>query len=159
MQQFAKTATQCNMLQHTEMHCKTWDFSHNMHAMQGRYTATHCNMLQHTANHCNTLQHTATHETFHILSCSWKRWWRKLSHCNTLQHTATHCNTRDFPHLELQWKKSVTKAITLQYTATLWKRTVPHETYHILSCSGKGQWRKLSHCSTLQHSATNCNAL
>ena len=107
------TATRCNALQHTVIHCNTHHQVKCRHAVGHRetgkscthdpvkytvqHTATHCNAqtgkssiryqvkctLNHTATRRNTLQHTATH--CHILQ-------HTATHCNTLQHTATHCN-------------------------------------------------------------------
>ena len=52
MYQVQHTATNCNILLHTDTRRHT--------ATHSTHTATHCNALQHTATHCNTLQHTAT---------------------------------------------------------------------------------------------------
>jgi len=94
----ATVSGQCNTLQHTATHCKTYprvSYTHThthtcvcvVFIAKGtgdcqwtrQHTAIHHNSLQHTVTHCNTLQHTATripvylthtHTYTHMCVCS-----------------------------------------------------------------------------------------
>jgi len=103
-----RTATYCNILQHTHF--------------TDACGATHCNILQRTTTHCNILQHTATH-SFH--RCMWCRHSGNTlqcttTHCNILQHTATYCNTllSQMHVVSSQWQHTATHCNALQRTAT-----------------------------------------
>jgi len=139
------SATLCNTLQRTAMHCDilTTQTATRCNRMQvqphGRacFFMTYCNTLQHTATHCKTIQHTATHlqhthcNTLHHIATHCKH---TVTHCNTLQHTAPHCNTLHH---------TASHCTTLQHTATHCN-TLQHTA---------------THCNTLQHAATNCKIL
>ena len=112
-------------------------------------TAQHCNTLQHTATRGNTLQHTATH-------------------CNTLQHTATHCNTLQHTCRSEQHARKEAQHFTIasqQACETLQDR-VASQLARLANAEAEkamavAQLRLESEkvYPTLQHIATNCNAL
>jgi len=95
------TATYCDVLQRTEMHCTPWHQGASTE-QDTQQTATLCNTPQHTATHRNTPQHTATHRNtpphtathrhmLHTLASKCKRKVGHATYCNALQHTATNC--------------------------------------------------------------------
>jgi len=97
------TATHCNTLQHTAIHC---------HTLQ--YTTTYCSTIPRTAIHCHTLQYTAAQEygsnqEVYAFIHARNTLQHAATHCHTLHYTTTHCNTP--PH-------TATHCHALQYTTT-----------------------------------------
>jgi len=174
------TTAHCNTLQHTAIHCNTLQCNrpHKTCNLYRLHTATHCNTLQHTATHCNTLQHTATH-------CNTLQ--HTATHCNAIdhtkriqlaiyiictpQHTATHCST--VQHTATHHKKTTQPTMYPTKNRSLLQNTV---CFTWLFCK-RGLWPQCilptqpatcfvcaqqataTHCTTLQHTATNHNTL
>jgi len=179
------TATRCNTMQHNAIHRYTLQHT-TTHCNTLQYIATHCNTLQHTCNtlrltatHCNTLLHTATH-------CNTLQY--TATHCNTLQHTAlikmecvsvwcvgggectqVHLGSWYPDVSSSSWhahdllQHIATHCNTLQHNVKLWSVRVG-------GC-GRAHWScyiqmtrrvrniRMTHCNTLQRTATHCNAL
>jgi len=134
---YLDTATRCNTLHYTALHCMHCKPTVTRQPEMPRHCNIQCNIhcntlqrtLQHTAIHCNTLQRTAT-----PLSCTSPGYLDAASHtathCSTLQHTATHCNT-------------------LQHTAT-YCSALQHTALHCTTLH-----HTAPHCTTLHHTATH----
>jgi len=102
------------------------------------YTAPHCNTLPHTAPHCTAPQRSATHRN---------------TLCRAPQHTATHYNTATYCN-------------TLQHICNKSQHAVPRAATHCdisqqarPTRARRGAKLLLTHCNTLQHTATHCNTL
>jgi len=141
------SATHCNAVQHTAMHCDT---------------ATQCNTMPHSEHLatkklcyglpglmlCNTVQQNATQCT-HLLELCYSL--SHLTHCNALQHDAVQCNPLHTPFRAVRWPPSsnalqhiATNCNAVQYSATPC-------THFFELCYGLSH---LTHGNTMQHSAT-----
>jgi len=129
------TATYCNILQqHTTTHCNTLQQHYG-----GESGAAGVALLGGVTTCCNTLQHPAT-----------------TTHCNTLQITATHCNSTTAASQGRQWYRC--RAVSTRWYCV--KFYVTSETQSARSRTRvRTQSPKLprpttTHCTTLQHTAT-----
>ena len=159
------TLQHCSTLQRTAAHCSTL-----------QRTAAHCSTLQHTAVHCSTL-----HQTQSFPSCTWTCFEILVQHtatqCSTLQLTATHCKTpspsQNAPLIVFKvWTRGLFERPFFFPEAFNFSKSDYHNVCgsNILIRGGLGfenppysqltplpKW--VSHCNTLQHTATHCNTL
>jgi len=139
------TATQCNTLQRTAVHCNAW-WRHDGVLLY--WCVTHCVAVcvrlygvvtwwfEHTAAHCSTIQQTAKHVA---------------SHCNTLQHSvihsaimsrymhmliATHCNIHRNTHFNTL-QHGVLLSFDISYT--LWRCATWCQHYCVYTCQTQTQ--------------------